>query len=116
MSYFDDAFDSYILKQRSIVSDGQGGYYTTWLDGSIVTMALDLGGSSEIRQAAAQGLKTVFTATFPIDTPVRYDDYLESVKDGAVYRITSNPSDNKTPPVARYQRCFATAIRTELPL
>lgn len=115
MSYFFDAFSEYVLKERHTASDGQGGYFTEWQDGAVVQMSLDLGSSSEIRQAAAQDLKTVYTATFPIDTPVRYDDYLQSVEDGSVYRITSNPRDNKTPPTARHQLCFATAVRTELP-
>ena len=115
MSYFYDAFDEFILKNRIVSPDGQGGYIVNWEDGPTVPMSLDRGTAAEIRQAESQQLQTVFTVTFPADTPVRYGDYVQSVNGRAVYRITSEPSENKTPPEARFQTCFATAIRTELP-
>lgn len=115
MSYFFDAFDDYYIKNRSVLPDGEGGVITQWTNGAVVKASLDLGGSTEVRQAEAQNLKTVFTATFPMNTPVKYDDYIENVKTGAVYRITGNPHDNETPPSASFQSCYATAIRTELP-
>lgn len=115
MSYFYDAFNDYWLKKKKRKPDGQGGHITTWENEMQVKMSLDLGNSSEIRQAEAQKLATVFTATFPINTPVEYNDYLEDIKTGAVYRITGNPPDNKTPKDAKFQSCYATAVRTELP-
>ena len=114
-NFFYDAFNDYYLKNKTTYPDGEGGYITTWEDGAVVKMSLDLGNSSEIRQAESQNLKTVFTASFPIDTPVTYDNYLEDVETGVIYRITSDPKDNKTPPTATYQACYATAVRTELP-
>lgn len=115
MSYFFDAFDDFYIKNRSVSPDGEGGTITEWSDGAVIKASLDLGGSTEVRQAEAQNLKTVFTATFPIDTPVKYNDYIENVKTGKVYRITSEPKENETPPTAKYQSCFATAVRAELP-
>ena len=115
MSYFYDAFDDYWLKVKTMKPDGEGGFFTTWENSIVVKMSLDLGNSSEIRQAEAQKLETVFTATFPENTPVQYNDYLENVETGAIYRITGNPTDNKTPPEARFQSWYATAVRTELP-
>ena len=116
MSYFYDGFEDYYILNKSVVPDGEGSTITEWNRGAVIKASLDLGGSSEIRQAQAQNLKTVFTATFPIDTPVQYDTYLESKESGDVYRVTSNPQDNKTPPDATFQSCFATAVRTELPI
>lgn len=115
MSYFDDAFDEYILKNRSVVDDGEGGFVTNWVDGATIQAALDLGSSREVREAKARDLKTVYTATFPKNTPVRYGDYIESVETGEIFRITSEPSDNQTPEMAKFQSCFATAERVEFP-
>lgn len=115
MSYFFDAFDDFYIKERKMIPDSQGGFDFAWGNGPVVKMSLDLGNQSEIRQAESQGLKVVYSATFPIDTPVRYDNYLENVNTGAIYRITGNPMENKTPPDARFQSCFATAEKTELP-
>ena len=115
MSYFYDAFDEYVIMNRAVEDDGEGGTITQWKEGAKIKMALDLGRSSEVRAAMAQGLKTVFTATFPKDTPVKYGDYVKAVDGGEVYRITSAPSDNGTPPGATYQSLYATAIREELP-
>lgn len=116
MNYFFDAFNDYVIKNKIVKDDGEGGTITVWENGATVKMSLDLGSSSEIRQAEAQKLNTVFTATFPIDTPVRYDNYLEDVKTGATYRITGNPLDNQTPSEAKFQSCYSTAVRTELPI
>lgn len=115
MSFFYDAFNDFYIKNRSVISDGEGGTVTVWQNGAVVKMALDLGNAEERRIADASKLQTVFTATFPINTPVKYDDYLESVDTGVIYRITSDPKDNKTPPEASHQCCYANAIRTELP-
>lgn len=115
MSYYFDAFKEYYVKNKIKHNDGVGGTITEWLNGAVIKMSLDLGDSTEVRQAQAQGLKTVFTATFPIDTIVEYNDYVEDVETGEIYRITGEPKDNKTPPEARFQACYATAIRTELP-
>ena len=115
MSFFFDGFDEYILKNRKTVDDGYGGAVTTWEDGATVKASFDLGSAAEIRQAEAQALRTVYTASFPIDTPVRYNDYLEDVKTGAIYRVTADPRENTTPETATYQACFASAVRTELP-
>lgn len=115
MSYFYDAFDEYVIINKSIVDDGEGGYTTSWSDGATIKAAFDLGNASEQRQAQAQNLKRVYSVTFPKRTPVKYGDYLRKVETGEIYRITSDPTDNKTPDMARNQTCFATAERTELP-
>lgn len=115
MSYFNEAFDDYWVKEKIRKPDGEGGSFTVWENSMTVKMSLDLGTSSEIRQAQAQKLETVFTAVFPENTPVQYNDYLEDVETGDVFRVTSDPKDNKTPKEARFQSCYATAIRTELP-
>lgn len=115
MSYFNDAFDDYWIKNRTVENDNEGGYVVNWSNGARVKMSLDIGSASETRRAQSEGLKTVFTAVFPKNTPVRYDNYLEHVETGEVFRITSNPLDNQTPEHARFPSCYATAIRTELP-
>ena len=112
---FWESFDDFVLVEKKTIDDGAGGYITEWTDGVKIKALLTLGNAQEIRQAEAQNLKTVFTATFPINTPVKYDDYLENVDTKEIYRITGNPKDNKTPPTATFRTCFATAIRTELP-
>ena len=115
MSYFYDAFNDYWLKSKKRVPDGEGGFFTVWENSGKVKMSLDLGSSSEIRQAQAQKLDTVWTAVFPENTPVQYNDYLEDVETGDVYRVTSDPKDNKTPKEATFHSWYATAVRTELP-
>lgn len=114
MSFFFDAFEDYYLKNKSILPDGEGGYITGWSDGVVVKASLNLGSANEIRVAQSQDLKTVFTITFPKNTPVKYGDYIEKISTGEIYRITSEPKDNVTPNTATYQTCFATAEKTEL--
>lgn len=116
MSFFYDAFKDFIIKNRSVVSDGEGGYITTWADGAVVKMSLTLGSAQEAREALSQRLNATFTVALPIDTPVKRDDYLQSADTGYIYRIATNPQDNSTPPEAVYQCLYCTAERTELPL
>ena len=89
MSFFYDAFKDFTIKNRSVVSDGEGGYITTWTDGAVVKMSLTLGSAQEAREALSQRLNATFTAALPIDTPVKRDDYLQSVDTGDIYRRTT---------------------------
>ena len=116
MSFFYDAFKDFTINNRSVVSDGEGGYITTWTDGAVVKRSLTLGSAQEAREALSQRLNATFTVALPIDTPVKRDDYLQSVDTGDIYRIATNPQDNRTPPEAVYQCLYCTAERTELPL
>ena len=100
---------------KTRVSDGQGGWTQTWVQGAAIKVALYAQQSVEALKAAAQGVKSLYTLNFDKSITLAYDEYLKRASDNAIFRITSDPSDNESPTVTTLNRRTATAERTELP-
>lgn len=113
--FFFDSFDEFWLLYPNKYPDGLGGHTVEWVELEKVKMRLDLGSAKETREAMAMSLKTVFTASFPANTPVISDSYLKNVETGEIFRIIGNPQDNLTAPIAKYPSGYANAERTTLP-
>ena len=96
--------------------DGQGGYNKTFKQGAAVSVALYCNQSLEALKAMAQGVKSIYTLNFDKSLTLAYDEYLKRDSDSAIFRITSDPSDNETPSVTDLDRRTATAEKTRLPV
>ena len=98
------------------VADGQGGYTKTWSQ-SVATaqIAMACDQSLEALKAMAQGVKSIYTLNFDKSITLAYDEYIKRASDNAIFRITSDPSDNETPSVTDLDRRTATAEKTRLP-
>ena len=111
-----DAFkEEFVLMEKSIKPDGEGGYVTTWTPGVKVSIAADLNSTMEAKIAEKDGVTSVYTLTFSKSAPLAFNDYVRREKDQQVFRITSNPEEKKTPDQMAVQFMQASAEKTVLP-
>lgn len=110
-----DFMDDFVFVDRAHVPDGQGGNVIAWVDGSLFRAALVLDDSSEMVAAQAAGAKAVFWVTADPSVSLEYHDVFRRVSDGAVFRVTSDPSGKRTPERASFQMAVCTAETWTLP-
>lgn len=97
MSLLDEAMETYIILNKSQVDDGYGGVVTTWTEGARIKCAEQFNNSIEAKVADAQGVSSVYTLTTQKDINLQYHDVLRRVRDGKIFRITSDGDDLYTP-------------------
>lgn len=104
-----------IILEKERVSDGEGGYITTWKDGAEFENYMAIDTSMEARIAEKQGVTSVYSALVGISVPINYGDYFRDVEYNTVYRVTSNPNEKQAPKSSSFNLKYFTAERTELP-
>lgn len=97
MSLLDEAMEEFKIMNKSKVSDGYGGYVTTWTEGAGINAAAVLDQSVEALTAKAQGVTGIYTITTKKSLTLEYHDVIKRVSDGKIFRITSDGDDAKTP-------------------
>lgn len=97
MSLLDEAFEDFIVMNKSVVDDGYGGLVTEWTPGAIVQGAMVYNGSSI--ETIARALGSVSNYTFTCRKALQFDfhDVLKRASDNKLFRITTNSDENKTP-------------------
>jgi len=93
--------------------DGSGGFITEWTEGEAFTAAISRNSSIEARIAEAAGTVSVFTVTTPRSVELKYHDVFKRLEDGAIFRVTSDNKEKKTPACSAmdYARAAAEAWR-----
>lgn len=114
MSLLNDAMETVVLIERKRVSDGAGGFITSWIDGPEFDAAITFDSSMQARRAEAEGVTSLYTVTVPKYTELDYHDVFKRVSDGQIFRITSNSDDQKTPKSASFHIRQYTAEEFEL--
>lgn len=104
-----DSMEDFVFVDRTHVPDGQGGTVTSWVDGSAFRAALVLDDASEVVAAQAAGAKSVYRVAVDPSVVLEYHDVFRRVSDGAVFRVTSNSDDKKTPERASFRMAVCTA-------
>lgn len=115
MALIDDFSRSCVIMEKSRVSDGEGGYITTWTEGAEFINHQSIDTSMEARIAEKQGVTSVYSALVDTAVPIEYGDYFKDKENGNVYRVTSRPEEKIAPKSASFNLKYFTAERTELP-
>lgn len=115
MSLIDTMKEACTMIDRRTVPDGQGGTTIAWVDGAAFDAAIVKDNSMQARMAEKQGVTEVFTVTANKNVQLDYHDVFRRESDGAIFRVTSNITDSKTPAVASFQFGQVTAERWVLP-
>lgn len=115
MSLLSDYMEPCQLLEKTRVPDGAGGFYTAWADGARFNAAVVCDTSMQARTAEKQGVTSVYTVTCEPNAKLEYHDVFKRLKDGKIFRVTSDGDDVQAPPMATFQFSQVTAEEWELP-
>lgn len=103
MSLLTQAMENVVLMEKQRTSDGEGGFISAWTDGAQFRAAITFNTSMEARTAEKQGVTSRYTITAPKNAKLEYHDVLRRLRDGKVFRVTSDGDDVQTPESATFQ-------------
>lgn len=97
MSLLNEAMGKCIMLVRTTVDDGYGGTSKTWEEGAEFDAAITFNSSLEARIGGAQGVTSLYTITTRKNVVLQYHDVFRRIRDGKVFRVTSDGDDQYTP-------------------
>ena len=109
MSLLTQAMEDVVMLEKRRVPDGEGGFTTDWVDGVQFKAAINFDSSMEARAAEKAGVTSLYTVTVPLNCGLEYHDVFRRLRDGKVFRATSDGDDKITPPSASFQFAQVTA-------
>ena len=116
MSLLSQAMEDVVMLEKRRIPDGEGGFTTDWVDGVQFKAAITFNSSMEARTAEKQGVTSRYTITAPLNAKLEYHDVLKRLRDGKVFRVTSDGDDVQTPKSATFQFLQVEAEEWELPV
>ena len=116
MSLLSEAMEKCILMDKQTKSDGYGGYTSSYVDGAEFDAAITFDTSIEARIADSQGVTSRYMVTTQKSLSLQYHDIFRRLKDGKIFRVTSDGDDKYTPNIASLNMRQVTAEElTSLP-
>jgi len=110
MSLLSQAMEDVVLMEKKREPDGEGGFLpAVWVDGASFKAAITFNTSMEARTAEKQGVTSLYTVTVPLNCKLEYHDSFKRLRDGKVFRVTSDGDDKITPTSASFQFAQVTA-------
>lgn len=109
MSLLDAAMEDVVMMEKSITSDGEGGFIASWADGAAFRAAITFDTSITARTAEKQGVTSLYTVTTSQNARLEYHDVFRRISDGKIFRVTSDSDDKITPKSASFQFSQVTA-------
>lgn len=97
MSLLDEAMDKCIFLTKTKVPDGYGGYIDTYTDGAEFSAAITFDTSMQARVGEKDGVTSLYTVTTGKAMTLEYHDVFRRLRDGKVFRVTSDGDDKYTP-------------------
>lgn len=102
MSLIDAFMEPCVIMNKAKVSDGEGGFIVAWQEGARFDAAIVKDSSLEARIAEKEGLTNTYTVTTSPNAAFEFHDVFKRVRDGQVFRVTSNGDDVRPPSVATF--------------
>lgn len=115
MSLLTEAMDDCVMLDKSTVPDGYGGYKSTYSDGAAFIAAIRFDSSMEARSAEKNGVTSLYTVITSRSLTLEYHDVFRRVRDGKIFRVTSDGDDSYTPQSASLDIRQVTAEEWSLP-
>ena len=115
MSLLDNAFEPFKFMTKERVPDGVGGFITTWTEGAEFSATSRLDNSTVAKIAQAQGVTAVYTIITRKNLTLEFHDVIKRVRDGKIFRVTSDGDDKRTPSTATLDMRSVSAEEWSLP-
>ena len=103
MSLLTQAMEDVVMLEKKRIPDGEGGFTTDWADGVQFKAAITFNSSLEAKVAEKQGVTSLYSVICPINAKLEYHDVIRRLRDGKIFRITSDGDDEITPDSATFQ-------------
>lgn len=98
MSLLDEAMEDCVMLEKTSVPDGYGGRMDAWKESAFsFKAAIVFDTSIEARVAEKQGVTSLYTVTTRKDIVFEYHEVFKRLKDGKIFRVTSDGDDKYTP-------------------
>lgn len=97
MSLLADAMENCILLDRTTQPDGYGGFITVYTEGAPFQAAITFDTSIQARRADKEGVTSLYTVTTPRNITLEFHMVFRRVRDGKIFRVTSDGDDRYTP-------------------
>lgn len=97
MSLLNDAMEKCKMMDKTTTPDGRGGFNTAYTEGADFDAAIVFDTSMQARTAEAAGVKSLYTVTTAKNTVLQYHDIFTRLRDGKIFRVTSDGDDKATP-------------------
>ena len=114
MSLLEEAMEECVLLEKRREEDGYGGYREVYSEGVSFKSAITFDTSIEARRAEAEGVRSRYTVTTSRGLTLEYHDVFKRIRDGKVFRVTSDGDDKFTPQSATLDMRQVTAEEWEL--
>lgn len=114
MSLLEELMETCVFLSKQRVDDGYGGYKIVWVEGAEFKAAITFDTSIEARLAQVQGVYSLYTVTTQRDLVLEYNEVFRRVRDGKIFKVTSDGDDKFTPPSAGLDMRQVTAREWEL--
>ncbi len=115
MSLLDNAFEPFKFMTKERAPDGVGGFVPTWTEGAEFPAVSRLDNSTVARIAQAQGVTAVYTIITRKNITLEFHDVVKRVRDGKIFRVTSDGDDKRTPETASLNMRSVSAEEWSLP-
>lgn len=115
MSLLDEAMEKCIYLDKTTAPDGYGGTTISWQEGAEFYAAIVFDTSMEARVADRQGVTSLYTITTRKNLTLEYHDVFRRLRDGKIFRVTSDGDDKHTPASANLDMRQVTAEEWSLP-
>lgn len=97
MSLLSEAMENCIYITKTKVPDGYGGYIDMFIEGVQFKAAITFDTSIQARIGEKQGVTSRYTVTTDKGMVLLYHDIFKRVRDGKIFRVTSDGDDKFTP-------------------
>ena len=115
MNLLEEAMEDCVILNKQTQEDGYGGYIATWTNGAPFDAAIVLNTSLPGRVAEKEGVTSLYTVTISRALMLEYHDVFKRLRDGKIFRVTSDGDDSYTPKSATLDMRQVTAEEWSLP-
>lgn len=111
----DDMMDKCCIMNHVRQDDAFGSYTETWAEGATFSATIIKNDTTEAQIAEKQGIEELYTVVVYKGFDLDYHDVFKRLKDGQVFRVTSNSKDSEAPEASTVRIAKVTAEKWVIP-